>query len=96
MPDAVDDVFRIVSEYFGVSVVDVRSQRRSRDVHPVRLWAAYVAVATTGASYAMIGARMGRRDESIIRMYARNRERAVAQDVESARVFAELTAAVRQ
>ena len=94
-PETVDDVLRIVSAYFGVSVADIRSQRRSRDVHPVRLWAAYIATTKTRASYAMIGARMGGRDESVIRMYARNRKRAVEQDGESARVFAELTDAVR-
>jgi|GEM_PF-6117243 len=89
----VDHVLHVVSAQFGVSVADIRSQRRTRTVHPARLWAAYLACMTTGETHAAIGARLGGRDESIIRMYARNRANAVTQDADSARLFSELKAA---
>lgn len=83
----VEKALRIAAAQFGVSVADIRSQRRTRAIHPARLWAAYLACMTTRATCAGIGARLGGRDESIIRMYARNRARAVENDEASARIF---------
>ena len=91
----VDNVLRVVSEQFGVSVADIRSQRRTRTVHPARLWAAYLACMTTSETFAAIGVRLGGRNENIIRMYARNRANAVTDDAESARLFSQLKAACR-
>lgn len=87
--DAIDEALRIVSEHFGVSVADMRSQRRTRHVHPARVWAAYLAVMTTDAGFAAIGRRFNR-DHTVVRMYARACARAVADNQESAALYDDL------
>lgn len=88
----IHDAKRIVADAFGVSVQDMVSQRRSRDVHAARLWAVYLACETTQATFAEIGKAFGNRDETIVRMYARARARQVATDESAARLFDELKA----
>lgn len=92
--DAIDDVMRIVAEHFGVSVADIRSQRRSRDIHPARVWAAYLAAMTTDANFGAIGERF-RRDHTVVRMYVRACARLVASDRRSAAMIEALHAQVR-
>lgn len=81
--DAIDDVMRIVAAHFGVSVADIRSQRRSRDIHPARVWAAYLAAMMTDGAYETIGERF-KRDHTVVRMYVRACARLVASDHQSA------------
>lgn len=88
----VNEALRIVSEHFGVSVSDIRSQRRTRDVHPARVWGMYLACETSGSSFEEIGQKFGGRDQTIVRMAARCCAREVAQNPESARLFGALTA----
>ena len=89
---AIDDALRIVSEHFGVSVTDIRSQRRTRAVHPARVWGMYLACLTTGATFAAIGQAFGGRDGTIVRMAARACAREVAQNESSASVLNALKA----
>lgn len=89
--DGVGNELRIAAEHFGISLSDIRSQRRTRTIHPARLWAAYLASVTTDASFEIIGQHM-RRDDAVIRMYVRARARDVADNESSARLFAYLTA----
>ena len=86
-PNAVEAALRVAAGHFGVSVADIRSQRRTQTVHPARLWGAYLAAQTSGASVADIGAALDGRDETIISMYVRARGRNVDTDEESARLF---------
>lgn len=90
--DAVEDVLRIVSGHFGVSVADIRSRRRTQAVHPAGVWGMYLACMTTDATFAQIGEHFGGRDQSIVRMCARACDRAAADDEDSARLFAALKA----
>ena len=83
----VNEVLRVVSEHFGVSVADIRSQRRTREVHPARVWGMYLACETTGSSFEEIGRKFGGRDYTIVRMAARACAREIAQSPESARLF---------
>ncbi|WP_040301432.1 helix-turn-helix domain-containing protein [Afipia clevelandensis] len=80
----VDKVMVAVSEAFGVTVRDICSQRRSRDVHRARVWAAYLACTKTGATASEIGRQLGNRDETIIRAYARACARQVAANAQMA------------
>ena len=92
----VNEELRIVSEHFGVSVSDIRSQRRTHDVHPARVWGMYLACETSGSSFEEIGQQFGGRDPTIVRMAARCRAREVAQNPESARLFGALKARCAQ
>ena len=78
MSNTVDDVLRIVNEHFGVSVADIRSQRRTATVHRARVWGMYLACMTTPATHEEIGKRFGGRDQTIVRMAARACARAIA------------------
>ena len=91
--DAIDDVMRIVAAHFGVRVADIRSPRRSGDVHPARVWAAYLAAMTTDADFSAIGERF-RRDHTVVRMYVRACARLVASDRQSAAMIDALHAQV--
>ena len=88
--DPVNEALQIVSEHFGVSVSDIRSQRRTHDVHPARVWGMYLACETSKASFEEIGQKFGGRDHTIVRMAARCRAREVARNPESARLFGAL------
>lgn len=92
--DAIDDVMRVVAEHFGVSVADIRSQRRSRDIHTARVWAAYLAVMMTDEVYETIGERFSR-VPTVVRMYTRACARLVASDHQSAAMIDALRSQVR-
>lgn len=92
---AIDNVVRIVAEQFGVSVADIRSQRRSRDIHPARVWAAYLAAMMTDADFETIGERF-ERDHTVVRMYARACARDVASNPQSAAMIDALSTRVRE
>lgn len=85
-PDPVDHAMRVAAEHFEVSLADIRSQRRSSDVHRARTWGMYLARQTTGASFEEIAARFNR-DHMMVRAVVRNRSRDVDDDSASARLF---------
>lgn len=80
MTDIIGLVLRTVARHFDVSVDDILSTRRSRDVLPARHVAAYLAHVLSGAAPADIGARLGGRDSTIIAMYCRTVARRAAED----------------
>ena len=91
-PDQIDEAMRIAGEHFGVSVADIRSQRRTRDVHTARTWGMYLACVSTKASFEEIGLRFGGRDAGIVQAVMRGRARDVAGNEASAQVFSALKA----
>lgn len=82
MTKDIDTVLRIVAEQFGVSVAEIRSPRRSRQVVPARLVAAYLAHEVTERSTQEIGRQLGGRDQTNIVMYCRTIARKAAEDHE--------------
>ncbi|MBN8910328.1 MAG: hypothetical protein J0H99_27855, partial [Rhodospirillales bacterium] len=48
MNSAIENVLHLVAERFGVSVADIKSQRRSRYVVPARLVVTYLAHTVLG------------------------------------------------
>ena len=87
----VDLAMHVAGQHFGVTVTDIRSQRRSRTVHTARTWGMYLAAASTGASFEEIGKRFGGRDHTIVRAVARGRAREVADNPASAELFESLS-----
>lgn len=85
--DVLNDVLQTVAAHFGVSVADIRSQRRTRAVHGARVWGVYLASQTTSATFETIGQWFGGRDQTVVRMYARCCARAVAEHRDSARLY---------
>lgn len=96
MTKDIDTVLRVVAERFGVSVAEIRSQRRSRQVVPARLVAAYLAHQVTERSPIDIGRQIGGRDYTNIVMYCRTVARRVQEDEEFRRLVEDLTARVRE
>ncbi|WP_084244677.1 helix-turn-helix domain-containing protein [Rhodoplanes sp. Z2-YC6860] len=90
----VDLAMRVAGEHFGVSIADIRSQRRSRNVHAARTWGMYLACATTEASYEEIGKHF-RRDHTIVRVVERGRSHEIDDSKESAQFFETLKAQVQ-
>lgn len=80
MSDTIDAVLIEVAGRFGVSVNDIRSSRRNRQVLPARHVAAYLAYRITGMSTRAIGKRIGGRDYTNIEMYCRTVARRAAED----------------
>lgn len=94
MTKDIDAVLRVVAERFGVSVAEIRSQRRSRQVVPARLVAAYLAHQVTERSPIDIGRQIGGRDYTNIVMYCRTVARRAQEDEEFRRLVEDLTARV--
>lgn len=95
MAVAMNTVLRIVAKEFGVSVADIKSARRSRQVLPVRHIAAYLAHTALGMTPHDIGNRLGGRDYTNIVMYCRTVARRAEEDKEFRRLIENLTARVR-
>jgi chromosomal replication initiator protein len=82
MTKDMDIVLSVVAEQFSVSVAEIRSHRRSRQVVPARLVAAYLALEVTERSPQDIGRQLGGRDHTNIVMYCRAVARRAAEDQE--------------
>jgi chromosomal replication initiator protein len=85
-PDPIDQAMQAAAKLFGVSAADIRSPRRSRDVHAARTWGIYLACAATDASFEEIGQRFGR-DHTIVQAVVRGRAREIAERAASASFF---------
>ena len=68
----VQDVLQAVAEHYGISVDDLRSQRRSRRIAWPRQVACAVACEVTDKSLTQIGRAIGGRDHTTI-IYARRK-----------------------
>lgn len=95
MTKDIDTVLRVVAEQFGVSVAEIRSHRRSRQVVPARLVAAYLAHEVTERSPQDIGRQLGGRDQTNIVMYCRTIARKAAEDPEFRRILRRLKESTR-
>jgi chromosomal replication initiator protein len=90
-----DSLLRLVAQRFDVTVADIKSSRRSRQVLPARHIAAYLAHTALGMSHRDIGIRLGGRDYTNIAMYCRAVARRAAEDQQFAGLIDELASAVR-
>lgn len=88
----IDPILRVVAERFGVSVADIRSARRTRQLLPARHVAAYLAHTACGMSPREIGRRLGGRDYTSIEMYCRAVRRRMQEDEEFNAVVEQLKA----
>lgn len=73
------DVLRVVSRVFGVTVEDIRSDRRTMAIIPARFAAAYLAKELTRLSYPRIGERL-HRDHSTVMSAIRRANEMIATD----------------
>lgn len=78
--DIFGSVLREVGRHYDVSVKDIISSRRTRQVLPARLVSAYLMQKLSGASLHDVGAKLGGRDYTNIQMYCRAVERRVTED----------------
>lgn len=92
-----DDIRRVqaaVSKKFGVTVPDMVSRRRHRNIVMPRLIAVYLSRTLSGVSEATIGEAFGGRDYTVVRMYCRSIGRRVAEDKAFAAMIQELKSSI--
>jgi hypothetical protein len=80
----VSHVARVVSAFYGCSVIDVLSERRTRRIVEPRQVAMYLASKLTGRSTPEIGRRLGNRDHTTVLHGARK----IAARIEADAAFA--------
>ena len=61
-----DDVIKIVSEHFGISVSDITSKKKSRDIVYPRQLCMYLSRTLTDAAQSLIGKKLGNRDHTTV------------------------------
>lgn len=66
---AIDNIMRIVAEYFGVTIEDLKGRSRAQSVSVPRKLACYVIKHTLPMSYEDLGTFMGLRDHSTVMYY---------------------------
>ncbi len=66
MRPTIKNIIRVVCEYYGISHVDLISQRRTRDLARPRQVAMYLAKTHTESSYPTIGKSFGSRDHTTV------------------------------
>ena len=86
---AIADVFDVVTRFYGVSATDIRSTRRSAQVHNARCAGIYLAY-KAGKDVAEIRKAFGRRDPAIIAHICRAMAHRDASDRRSATTLARL------
>lgn len=95
MAGSICEVLDVVAGHFDVSIEDIRSQRRTRQVLPARHVSAYLAQRVSGLSMQQIGNRLGGRDQTNIAMYCRTVARRAEDDDGFKQLLNELEDAVR-
>jgi len=89
-PATIPEIQRVVAEYYGISIDEMRGQRRTRYSAFPRQVAMYIARELTNASLPTIGREFGGRDHStVIYAYEKIKE-AISQDPEIARTINQL------
>lgn len=63
---SIDQIQKIICDYFKISAEQIQSKTRKRDIVQARQLAMYFAKEYTGASLANIGARIGQRDHATV------------------------------
>lgn len=86
--DAIDDVLDVITEFYGVSLEDVLSRRRSVRVHTARCVGIYLAH-KAGADPFEIGQRF-HRDHAIIAAVCRNMSNKTLTDFHHRRLIRDL------
>ena len=61
-----DDIIKIVSEHFGISVADITSRKKSRDIVYPRHLCMYLSRTLTDAAQSLIGKKLGNRDHTTV------------------------------
>jgi len=92
----IEQLLRTVAKRFDVSVADIKSQRRNRQVLPARHVVAYLAHTALGMAPRDIGERIGGRDYTNVVMYCRAVSRRMQEDEEFRLMLRDLEAGVRQ
>lgn len=92
--DKIKSVQAAVSKRFGVTLRDLVSQKRSRDVVIPRLIAVYLSRTMSDATEETIGEAFGGRDHTIIRMYCRAISRRLAEDTAFAAMLREIEGSI--
>lgn len=95
-PDIIGGVLGEVSAFYGVSVADIVSGRRTRHILPARQAAIYLARKLSEAQPQEIGKRFGGRDYTIVLMTCRAIGRLLDEDARQAALFADLETRCRQ
>lgn len=94
--DIIGGVLGEVSAFYGVSIADIVSGRRTRHILPARQAAMYLACKLSEAQPQEIGKRFGGRDYTIVLMTCRAIGRLIADDARQAALFADLETRCRQ
>jgi len=61
-----DNIIKIVAEYFGITVSDITSKKKSRDVVYPRQLCMYLCRTMTDAAQTLIGKKLGNRDHTTV------------------------------
>lgn len=89
-PATIPEIQKVVAEYYGISIDEMRGQRRTKDSVFPRQVAMYISRELTKASLPVIGREFGGRDHStVIYAYEKIKE-AMKQDPEIARTINQL------
>src|SRR3712207_59873 len=92
----VDDIQRVVCDAFGVSLADLKGDKRHQAIVYPRQIAMYLARELTDLSLPKIGAKFGGKDHTTV-MYANTKiARVMQQDRDAYNIVQELTARIKQ
>ena len=80
----VEIVLRTCAEYFGISEIEIKSERRTKKIVRPRQMAMYLAKTLTLRSLPEIGRRLGGRDHTTVLHGIRKVERLIMSDTETA------------
>ncbi len=95
-PITVDDIQRVVCETFGVSMADLKGDKRHQAIVYPRQIAMYLARELTDLSLPKIGAKFGGKDHTTV-MYANTKiARVMQQDRDAYNIVQQLTASIKQ
>jgi chromosomal replication initiation ATPase DnaA len=93
--DVIDDVLDVITAFYGVTLRDVLSARRSARVHTARCVGIYLAH-KAGLDSHQIGQRFGGRDHTIIEAVCRNTADNASTDLHQRRLLRDLDAKRRE
>lgn len=93
-PPRIEDIMRAVAREFGVSKLDILSDRRTANVVRPRQVVAYLAKKLTGKSLPEIGRRLGGRDHTTMIAAIRRIEYTVSKDEEFAERVSKIAASL--
>ncbi len=86
-PVTVEKVIKIVCEYYGIKVTDIKARRRTKDIALPRQVAMYIAKQVTGTSLTEIGNAFGGKDHATVIYACRQIEEKKGRDESFARML---------